>query len=182
MSDINDFRDGIFSLHTRRFGNVAEIMVKKLYNMTDSTVLNFDKEKDGKRIEVKFSRGLKKNESTINETNVIEQCLKGSPNNRSILSTEATKYKFDCNIQQIKNTEFDELYFGIFFKDVIEIFKITSKDVEDLNNYSNKQHRGNIGEGQFHLTQKNINEYRQKYLIQVLTYEELYALLENNHD
>ena len=182
MSNIEDFRNGIFSLQTRRFGDVAEIMIKKIYNMSNSNVLNFDKEKDGKRIEVKFSRGLKKNDSIINEYNIVEQCLKGSPNNRSILSTEATKYKFDCNIQQIKNKEFDELYFGIFFKDVVEIFKITSQEIENLSNYSNKQHRGNVGEGQFHLNQKNIENYRQKYLIRSLTYQELYQILECNND
>ena len=47
MSNIEDFRNGIFSLQTRRFGNVAEIMIKKIYNMSNSNVLNFDKEKDG---------------------------------------------------------------------------------------------------------------------------------------
>lgn len=182
MNNIEEFRNGIFSLHTRRFGSVAEIMIKKIYNMSDSAVLNFDKEKDGKRIEVKFSRGLKKNDATIIESNVIEQCLKGSPNNRSILSTEATQCQFDCNIQQIKNKEFDELYFGIFFKDIIEIFKITAQEIQDLSNYSNKQHRGNVGEGQFHLNQKNIEEYREKYLIRSLTYEELYEILECDND
>lgn len=34
--DIIKFKDGIFSQRTRRIGTVAEIMVKKLYNLDDS--------------------------------------------------------------------------------------------------------------------------------------------------
>ena len=30
---IEEFRDGIFALRTRRFGTVAEIMVKRLYDL-----------------------------------------------------------------------------------------------------------------------------------------------------
>ena len=30
---VYEFRDGIFALRTRRFGTVAEIMIKKLYNL-----------------------------------------------------------------------------------------------------------------------------------------------------
>ena len=55
--EIREFRDGIFALRTRRFGTVAEIMIKKLYNLDESGTLAFDK-KDKitkNRIEVKFS-------------------------------------------------------------------------------------------------------------------------------
>ena len=38
-----EFRDGIFALRTRRFGTVAEIMIKKLYNFEESDSLAFDK-------------------------------------------------------------------------------------------------------------------------------------------
>ncbi len=86
--DIIKFRDRIFSLRTRRFGTVAEIMVKKLYNLDDSD------------------------------------------------------------------------------------------EVEKIDGYSNKQHRGNIGEGQFHITNSNIKKHRKQHLKDTLSYEELYKLLE----
>ena len=41
--EIREFRDGIFALRTRRFGTVAEIMIKKLYNLDESGTLAFDK-------------------------------------------------------------------------------------------------------------------------------------------
>ena len=33
---IEEFRDGIFALRTRRFGTVAEIMIKRLYDLDES--------------------------------------------------------------------------------------------------------------------------------------------------
>ena len=178
-TNMEDFREGIFSLHTRRFGTVAELMIELLYKMQPSNVLNFDKKDDtNKRIEVKFSRALKENSDTIKKNNVIQQCLEASTVHRAFNSSETNKQKFDCNIQQIKNKEFDILYYGIFFKDHIEIFKIENNKIETLDNYSNKQHRGNIGEGQFHLNNTNIEEHRKKYLIRILSYEELYKLFQ----
>lgn len=177
MNDtIENFREGIFSLHTRRFGTVAELMIQKLYQLEDSKTLKFDKKDNYSRIEIKFSRALKENTDTININNIIQQCLQASTTYRAFNSYETSSQKFDCNIQQIKNKEFDILYYGIFFKDHIEIYKIASDEINKLNNYSNKQHRGNIGEGQFHLNNTNIELHRKNYLINIITYEELYQL------
>ena len=177
-NNIEEFREGIFSLHTRRFGTVAELMIEKLFDMKDSDVLNFDKKKDNLRVEVKFSRALKENESKITKTNLISQCIAGSSSKRAFNATEVKLNKFDCNIQQIKNKEFDILYYGIFFKDHIEIYKIINTQISELSNYSDKQHRGNTGEGQFHLNNTNIDFHRKNFLIKIITYEELYKLFE----
>lgn len=88
------------------------------------------------------------------------------------------RYSFDCNIQQVKRKEFDLLYYGLFFADKIEVYKMTSKEVLDCPGYSDKQHRGNEGEGQFHLNESNIEYHRNHFLERVLTYAELYNLLE----
>ena len=42
--------------------------------------------------------------------------------------------------------------------------------------YSDKQHRGNKGEGQFHINNDNIKYHRENNLERKLTYEELYEL------
>ena len=41
--NINEFRDWIFALRTRRFGNVAEIMIEKIYKLENSNKLNYDR-------------------------------------------------------------------------------------------------------------------------------------------
>ena len=176
---IQEFRDGIFALRTRRFGTVAEIMVKRLYDLDESGSLAFDKRDrhSNKRIEVKFSTVMKENDDKIRDDNVIEQCRKANLANRVIKSSEINRYSFDCNIQQVKRKEFDLLYYGLFFADKIEVYKMTSDEVLGCPGYSDKQHRGNEGEGQFHLNGSNIEYHRRNFLKRILTYEELYNLL-----
>lgn len=177
--NISEFRDGIFALRTRRFGTVAEIMIKKLYNFEEAGSLAFDKKdiNTNNRIEVKFSTVMKENDEKIRDDNVIEQCIKANLSNRAMSSEDIESCKFDCNIQQIKTKEFDILYYGLFFADIIEIFKMNSTDIPSCPGYSDKQHRGNEGEGQFHLNQDNLEYHRKEYLELVITYQELYNLL-----
>lgn len=177
---IEEFRDGIFALRTRRFGTVAEIMIKKLYDLDESDSLAFDKRDrySKERIEVKFSTVMKENDDKIRDTNVIEQCKKANLANRAMKSSDIGTYSFDCNIQQVKRKEFDVLYYGLFFADEIEIYKMSSEEVLNCPGYSDKQHRGNEGEGQFHLNESNIEYHRKNFLKRVLTYTELYKLLQ----
>lgn len=175
-----EFRDGIFALRTRRFGTVAEIMIKKLYSLEESGTLAFDKKdiRTNKRIEVKFSTVIKANKTAIKDKNVIEQCLKANLANRAMKSEDIDDFKFDCNIQQVKRREFDILYYGLFFADVIEIYKISSNEILSCPGYSDKQHRGNEGEGQFHLNNSNIDYHRKNYQERTINYQELYELFE----
>lgn len=176
---IEEFRDGIFALRTRRFGTVAEIMIKKLYDLEESGSLAFDKrDRNSKeRIEVKFSTVMKENDDTIRDSNVIDQCKKANLANRAMRSTDVNRYNFDCNIQQVKPIEFDVLYYGLFFADRIEIFRMSSDEVINCPGYSDKQHRGNEGEGQFHLNESNIDYHRTHFMVRALTYAELLTLL-----
>ncbi len=180
MTDINEFRDGIFALRTRRFGNIAEIMIKKLYKFSDSGKLEYDKfdAKNNQKIEIKFSTTMKKNDKKINEENAIQQCCQANFANRILKSTEVNKFKFDCNIQQIKCCEFDVLYYGLFFADKIFIFRMTSEQVLDCSGYSNKQHRNNEGEGQFHINNDTFEYHMKNFFERELTYEELYKLFQ----
>lgn len=173
---IDEFKNGIFALRTRRFGTVAEIMIQKLYNLAESKSLAFDKKNSNtnERIEIKFSTVMKENSDKIRSNNVIEQCINANISNRAMSSYD--KCVFDCNIQQIKPKEFDTLYYGLYFSDVIEIYKVTSEKVINCPGYSDKQHRGNKGEGQFHINNDNIKYHRENNLERKLTYEELYEL------
>lgn len=177
---IEEFKEGIFSLNTRRFGKVAELMIKKLYNMKDSKNLAYDLlTQQNERVEVKFSTVLKKCGVQISEKNVIEQIKSAKLENRMLTFEKIKKEKFDCNIQQVKPSEFKILYYGCFFADRIMICKIKSTELENNKDilYSNHQHRGNTGEGQFHINNKTIDVHLNQYLFQWLEYDELYQLL-----
>ena len=172
--ELDKFKMGLFSLNTRRFGTVAEYMIQLLYNFDESKSLAFDKKDNkGNRIEVKFSRVLKENENSIKKENIIFEAKAANVSLRMIKSNEESA--FDCNIQQVKTKEFDILYYGLFFDDIIYIYKIKSSMVKNIPGYSDKQHRGNVGEGQFHINNKNILEH-EKYLDKKVSYEELYEL------
>lgn len=169
--EIKEFRDGIFALRTRRFGTVAELMIEALYSFTKSHNQFHDRydEVGHQRIEIKFSTVMKANEAVINRSNAIDQCKKANLGNRALNSTEMYEYDFDCNIQQVKRLEFDVLYYGLFFADRIAIFKMHSSEILSCFGYSDKQHKGNEGEGQFHLNRSSIDYHKfvQGYSVQV---------------
>ncbi|HMM05946.1 MAG TPA: hypothetical protein PKD52_04675 [Clostridiales bacterium] len=176
--EIKEFRDGIFALRTRRFGTVAELMIEALYQFSRSRNQFHDRydEVGNKRIEIKFSTVMKANESKITYNNMIEQSKKANLANRALKSSEIKDYDFDCNIQQVKRLEFDVIYYGLFFEDRIAIFKMDSDEILSCQGYSDKQHKGNQGEGQFHLNPNTIDYHMREHFVQWLSYEELYHL------
>lgn len=176
-------RDGIFALRTRRFGTVAEIMIKKLYNLEKAETSKYDlfDKKQNKRIEVKFSTVMKTNNKPIKEDDVIEQCSEAATlTNRAMKYSERQTFKFYCNIAQVKCDCFDILYYGLFFTDKIIIFKMTSKQVAKYKGYCDKQHQKSKGVGQFHIKNDNIDEHMREYKQEKLTYDKLYKLLSQN--
>ena len=181
-------RDGIFALRTRRFGSVAECMVKRLLKCSAAKSVFHDLFDDAKRhrIEVKFSVVRKEAELKVTEETVL-QCIEDAIKddvvaNGMVSFAQWNTFRFDCNIQQVKRAEFDVLYYGLFFSDCVKIFRITSDEIKKKKDggrisYSDRQHKGNIGEGQFHINDRTLDIHLQYYLDKTLTYDELSAVL-----
>jgi hypothetical protein len=171
-------RDGIFALNTRRFGTVAEIMVKKLKQLDKSQNLFHDLyDTDAKqRIEVKFSR-VGQNLSRLTENNLLECILKEQGTDRRVAFVNWQQHNFLCNIQQVKRTEFEVLYYGMFFDDCVKIFRTTPDQIDASIGYGDRQHKGNVGEGQFHITEKTLQIHLDRFYQHTLTYQELLDLL-----
>lgn len=176
---LQQFIDGIFSLNTRRFGTVAELMIKELFGFEESNSKLYDLYDSYRdlRIEVKFSRAMQEYDDAIREENVIDQCL-GSAilENRSFSIDETSRIRFDSNIQQIKREQFDVLFYGLFYTDCIEIYTADADEIERIPGYSDYQHYGNKGEDQFHINNNSIDYHRQNYLNRTLTYSQLFEL------
>lgn len=168
---MNSLKEGIFRLHTRRFGTVSELIVKKILDANNSLALNYDLLKDGERIECKFSRCQEENKVKIKDSTVLEAIYAEA--NRDVSFSDAEAKNWDCNIQQVKRKEFDTLFYGVFFADCLAIFKIKSDEIDASIGYSDKQHRGNVGEGQFHVTNKNLSYHLNNYLYKILTYKDI---------
>ena len=173
-----ELKQGIFLLNTRRFGKVAEVMIKLIKSLDKSknifhdlfdTTLN-------QRIEVKFST-VRQSLTPITESNILESIAAEASANRAVKFKNWKKHDFWCNIQQVKKSEFEVLYYGLFFDDCIKIFRITPDKINDTIGYNNKQHKGNVGEGQFHINAETLQVHLDNYLIQTLSYQDLLNLL-----
>jgi hypothetical protein len=180
----NKIRDGIFALRTRRFGSVAECMIQRLLQCSKAKSLFHDLYDDAHkhRLEVKFSVVQKVCETPVTEETVLRCIEEATAAERMVAFTEWSQNEFDCNIQQVKRAEFDVLYYGLFFSDFVKIFRIESKEIKENEKggriyYSDFQHKGNVGEGQFHINHKSLQVHLDHYHYKTLSYDELHELL-----
>ena len=70
-----------------------------------------------------------------------------------------SKKSFDMNFQQIKPRYCDVFIWVGVWRDKIRYWVLASKEVENHKYYSVGQHRGNVGEGQLHMKDDNIQEF-----------------------
>ena len=82
-----------------------------------------------------------------------------------------SRRSFWMNFQQVKPSCCDLFVWIAVWRDVIRYWVLASHEVETHPHYSPGQHRGNIGEGQIHIRQDNIDDFRE--------YEVRSNLLEN---
>lgn len=179
--DVKTFRDNLFQMNTRRFGTVAEMIVKNLTDTKFSDNIHYDLKSILKtRVEVKFSRVERKHIKTLDDSNVLSVIEHEGLLVRIFPFGEWDRHEFDCNIQQIKKPEFDVLVYGLMFADRVMIFIATPDEINENMNYSNRQHKGNVGEGQFHITPKTLQYHIDNHHFATLSYADLIKILGGN--
>lgn len=99
---------------------------------------------EGIRIEVKASRAV---DAVSNEPLYVKALASDS------------KRPWDMNFQQVKPACCDIFVWVGVWRDVIRYWVLTSSEVERNTFYSKGQHRGNVGEGQLHLTNENVDAF-----------------------
>ena len=129
-------------------GHLKELvpeLVKSTKQLDPSYSGQYDFLLDGKiLVEVKASRGVDAD---------IE-----APLYVKALSSASTK-PFWMNFQQIKPACCDVIVWIAVWRDVIRYWVLSSNEVETNRHYSRGQHRGNVGEGQLHMTHDNIRDF-----------------------
>ena len=105
---------------------------------------------DGITIEVKASRVVRRKSGG----SLLEKSLSFS-----------SEYGFDMNFQQLKPACAHVFIFIAVWRDVIKYWVFSSNEIKRNKYFSKGQHRGNVGEGQLWITEKNIKEFN-KYLVQ----------------
>ncbi len=176
--DLDKFRMGIFNLSSARFGKVAKLMIQQLYDYSDpeNKYYNLYDPSNKFRVEVGFSRAVNK-PPLITKNNAISEIYNSAANSKKvIIEADLQSCIFRCNIQQLKLTHFDVLYYGIFFFDTIYIFKALTSELPLLPGFCSKQHESSIKEAQMGLTHANLDLHK-KLLITKLSYQDLYSLL-----
>ncbi len=100
---------------------------------------------EGIRIEVKSAKALDKGKP-------------GDPSYIKALYSDSKK-PYDLIFEQIKPRFADVFIFIAVWRDKIRYWILSSDEVNINRNYSDKQHAGNKGEGQLHLTRNNIVDF-----------------------
>ena len=75
-----------------------------------------------------------------------------------------SKRPFWMNFQQIKPACCDVFVWVAVWRDFIRYWVLSSKEVETHPDFSQGQHRGNVGEGQLHIKDDNIADF-DSYII-----------------
>ncbi len=183
---VKELRDSIFSLNTRKFGTVNEMLVERIVEefgliVEEPKDTSYDRKIDNSKDEIKGSRVLKESKLKFSKENIID-CILNHESHRMIKLEDASKNTWDSNIQQIKTDLFSTLWYSLYFEDKVVLFKIKNNLIKEDKkiNYSDKQHRKNVGEGQFHVSNKNINYHLDNYLVKIITYDEVYEKLSQN--
>jgi len=76
------------------------------------------------------------------------------------LSSDSTK-PFWMNFQQVKPACCDVFVWVAVWRDKIRYWILSSHELANHRDYSTGQHRGNTGEGQLHVCQDNIHDFRE---------------------
>ncbi|MDR0763410.1 MAG: hypothetical protein LBF01_02820 [Bacteroidales bacterium] len=143
----------------RTFGETwAQRHINEIVQELERPSKKFDKNYSGQydfwykgiSIEVKASRAVKRKSGDT----LLEKAL-----------SYDSKHGFDMNFQQIKPNCADVFIWIGVWRDTIKYWVLSSNEIKNNKYFSIGQHRGNVGEGQLWITEKNINEFN-KYFVQ----------------
>ena len=98
------------------------------------------------RVELKASRAVEKGSK--------------KPLIQKALTSDSAK-PFEMNFQQTKARQFDVIIWIGVWLDMIRYWVLAANEIETHPRFSDKQHRGNVGEGQLHVKQDNIDDFGQ---------------------
>lgn len=93
----------------------------------------------------------------VKASRVVKRKSGGSLLEKALLSSSSEG--FDMNFQQLKPGCANVFIFIAVWKNAIKYWVLSSDDIKTNKYFSKGQHRGNIGEGQLWITDKNINSF-----------------------
>ena len=176
MENLEKIKKNIINMSTKDFGTFFEKIIKKELELNDSKNGAYDGIKNSKKIEIKVSRVIKKINKNKFE-NYYDYLLQYEK--KLLPEVELLTRNYDCNIQQVKPYLFDELIYGLLLDEGLLLFKINKeifKNNPGLIKYTDKQHRGNKNEGQFHINSSNINIHMKEFFLKRIEFDRILKL------
>ena len=184
----NTIIQNLLSMNNRKLGIVSELIIQQLgkfrpighkhCNMIDCY---------NNRCEVASSivRQKRRKKNPITEDNLLDILLTYNNSYDDVCDAKSairgTKH-FDVNINHLRIGKFDYLYYMLYFSDMVMIFRISHADLMNEGFFSNKQTGTSTNEGQFHITEKSLHYHIDNYLINILNYETLIAVLSKQQE
>lgn len=178
----NNFRDGIFFAPSRTYGEqYIEPIIRHKYKLSPSNSGNFDaKGSHGVRYEIKSSKVLTRNPHSHSFNSLYDAVVshvEASMPKRACTKKEFLDGRTDAvpNIQNVKRSDFDKMYYCLLFSDCLVIFLIDRDDVETIPGWSGKHGRyDKLGEnGQFGITADKLKWHLKKTLVEICSWEEI---------
>lgn len=171
--------NNLMNMAPKKIGTILEKIVRAEFSIDVNGHINA--ENDGlcqvSTIEIKSSRAMFETDSDKKASlySFVANYQRGLV---SLADLETSN--FVCNIQQVKPKLFNRLYYVLLVKEGLLIFKIANNQIVNDSNitYSNKQHRGNTDEGQFHIKKSNINYHIETYYDRMIGWERIIDILQ----
>lgn len=186
----------IKNMNSKHFGEMFEHFIIYKEKFKKSKNKYYDLIQDGLKFEVKasrvFNQRIKNKEETYYKYFMNEDTTGLISFKDFVYSTP----KIKNNIQQVKPNENDTICYFLFFDDCILSFKMDPFLLLDLNegvnqefltsfdkyikrkiSYSNKQHKGNLNEGQFCINENNLFFHIFFFLDNVYSFNDFYSFI-----
>jgi hypothetical protein len=172
------FRDAVCRLPTRRFGILSECLCRRLLGAPRSTSSAYDLGGPDRRIECKFSVARHRSPRFESDDLLASVARFAAEGDRLLAFDQWSSADFACNIQCIKPSEFDLLYYGIFFSDLIAVFSAESGLIGTpcLPAHPQAHHSTHL---QFHLNRFNLSWHLRERLHATITWVEVVRLLDS---
>lgn len=175
---LQNMKHNVLGMSPKKIGIFLENVILHHYGMEFPEIIGgeIDGILNGDSIEIKTSRVIHTKNGDFDSQ--FEFLLNYE---RVLLSlNDLLDKKFDCNMQQVKPKLFDKIFYGMLVEEGLVIFSM-NKDTLLQNSkqlaYSDKQHRGNVGEGQFHIKNSNVVYHFNNYLEKMISWNEIFTVL-----
>ena len=178
----NLIRDGLILAASRTYAEqYIEPFIRHFYDLEEPHGDDHDAVgSDLTKYEIKACKVLRASDNRRGTKSLLDRILfehTNLPTNRLVSFADATKERYDANVQNVKRDHFDVLIYSLLFADCVKIFWVNAADISTgaLPGWSDKHGRYDaLGKsGQFNVTKSTIDWHVRRTLMDTVSYAEM---------